>query len=170
MKDSDNRYDLERRMQLLSWQQPNVLNWSQILVNSYKRLLGKELVPNDTDPQNLSRTLFFAPFVIVSHGTEDDPILNYGNQIALQLWETSWKELTKMPSRLTAETVNRETRAQMLERATKQGYIDDYQGIRISSTGKRFAIAKAIIWNLSDRDGNYCGQAATFSQWHHLDD
>lgn len=66
---------------------------------------------------------------------------------------------------MTAEPVNRATRAKMLEQASKQGYIDNYRGIRISSTGQRFAIAGAIIWNLTDEWGRNCGQAATFSDW-----
>jgi hypothetical protein len=47
-----------------------------------------------------------------------------------------------------------------------QGYIDNYQGIRISRTGQRFLIKQAIIWNLTDALGQKCGQAATFSDWH----
>jgi len=31
--------------------------------------------------------MFEAPFVLISHGTEDDPILNYGNRVALWLWQ-----------------------------------------------------------------------------------
>ncbi len=80
----------------------------------------------------------------------------------------NWEELIATPSRLTAEPVNRETRAVMLEQAAKQGYISNCQGIRISSTGKRFLIEQAIIWNLTDEFGQKCGQAATFSDWKWL--
>jgi MEKHLA domain len=51
--------------------------------------------------------LFAAPFVIVSHDTQADPVLNYGNRAALTLWEMSWEELTRTPSRLTVEPVAR---------------------------------------------------------------
>ena len=34
-------------------------------------------------------------------------MLNYGNRAALTLWEMSWEELTRTPSRLTAEPVAR---------------------------------------------------------------
>ena len=54
------------------------------------------------------------PFVLVAHGTEADPVLNYGNATALALWEMSWEELTRTPSRLTAEAPNREERARLL--------------------------------------------------------
>jgi hypothetical protein len=158
-----------KNQQLTIWQQPKIITWSKILTNSFERLLGRKLIADHTNPETISQTLFFAPFVVVSHGTEDDPILNYGNQTALQLWETNWQNLTQMPSRLTAEPINRETRAKMLEQAATKGYIDNYQGVRISSTGKRFAIQQAIVWNLTNEEGKYCGQAATFSHWSLLE-
>ena len=134
------------------------------MANSYHQLLGENLIEFDT-PEHLSKALFHAPFVVVSHGTQADPILNYGNQTALQLWSLSWEELTKTPSRLTTEPVNREIRAAMLEQAAKQGYIDNYRGVRISSTARRFLIEQAVIWNLKDECDRPCGQAATFAHW-----
>ena len=152
-------------MCLSVWQQPEIISWSEILAKNFQQLLGRELIANANTPEKLAKALFQAPFILVSHGTEIDPILNYGNHAALQLWSMEWKEFTTTPSRLTAEPINREIRAQMLEQASKQGYINDYQGIRISSKGKRFSIKEAIIWNLTDISGKKCGQAATFVNW-----
>ena len=152
----------------LIWQQPEAIRWSQILAQSYQKLLGRELADPSYTPEQLAEALFEAPFVVVSHGIEPDPILNYGNQTALNLWSMSWSELTQTPSRLTAESIDRATRASMLERVAKQGYIDNYRGIRISSTGNRFAIERTIIWNLIDESGQNCGQAATFHSWQWL--
>lgn len=76
--------------------------------------------------------------------------------------------LTSTPSRLTAEPMHRDERAQLMTRAARDGFVDDYRGIRISSSGKRFLIERAIIWNLIDADGQRVGQAATFSQWKPL--
>lgn len=150
---------------LLVWQQPEIIRWSQILANSYHQLLGEELIDSALTPESLAKALFHAGFVVVSHGTQADPIFNYGNEIALQLWSIDWDELIKTPSRLSAESVNRETRAKMLEQVAKKGYVDNYQGVRISTTGQRFAIEQTIIWNLTDELGRQCGQAATFSNW-----
>jgi hypothetical protein len=116
----------------------------------------------------MARNVFHAPFVLVSHGTETDPVLNYGNQTALSLWEMSWAELTRTPSRLTAEAPNREERARLLAAVTAHGFIDDYSGIRISKTGRRFRIAQATVWNLLDGHNHYAGQAAIFSRWEFL--
>ena len=153
---------------LLIWQQPKIIRWSQILANNYQQLLGQKLLDSDNTTEELSKALFHAPFVVVSHGIEADPIFNYGNQTALQLWSISWNELIRTPSRLSAEPVNRATRAAMLEQAAAKGYIDNYQGIRITTTGKRFAIEQAIIWNLTNELGKKCGQAAAFSNWQWL--
>lgn len=147
------------------WQQPEIMRWSQILTNSYQQLLGKKLIAAKDNPEELAKALYEASFVVVSHGIQDDPIFNYGNQTALKLWSIGWEQLIQTPSRLSAEPVNRATRAAMLEQAATKGYIDNYQGVRISTTGKRFAIEQAIIWNLTDESGKKCGQAATFSDW-----
>jgi MEKHLA domain len=150
------------------WQQSKIVLWSQILLESYEKLLKRSLIERKGDPSEQAKALFFAPFVVVSHGTESDPILNYGNQIALDLWEMSWEELIQTPSRLTAEPVNRKEREQMLTSAKEKGFINNYRGIRISKTQKRFLIEDGIIWNLTSERGEPCGQAATFSHWSFL--
>ena len=120
------------------------------------------------EPLRLAEKVFHAPFVLVAHGTEADPVLNYGNAAALELWAMSWDEFTRTPSRLTAEAPNREERARLLNAVTTLGFIDDYSGIRISKTGRRFRIAQATVWNLLDERGAYAGQAAMFSHWEFL--
>lgn len=49
-----------------------------------------------------------------------------------------------------------------------KGYVTDYSGIRISSSGRRFSIKGATLWNVLDDDGVLHGQAATFSEWRDL--
>ncbi len=138
------------------------------LLRSFRHWTGRDLIPADGSPEELARRLFRQPFVVISHGTEKDPILNYGNQAALSLWEMSWEEFTKTPSRLTAEPMNREERAGLLAEVAKKGFIDDYRGVRISKTGRRFRVEKAVVWNLLDEKDRTCGQAATFSRWTYL--
>jgi hypothetical protein len=96
---------------------------------------------------------------------EEDPLLNYGNQVALELWEMTWENLTRTPSRLTAEPMNRAEREWMLEQAKARGYLDTYRGVRVTSTGRRFLVENALIWTVVDSAGSTVGQAATFSQW-----
>jgi hypothetical protein len=138
---------------------------TQRMLDSYARWLGAELLPRGGTPEEQALALFEAPFVAVSHDTSPDPILNYGNRTALALWEMDVETLRQTPSRLTAEPLHREERARLMERTTREGFVDDYQGVRISRTGRRFRIERAIVWNLLDEQGNYCGQAATFREW-----
>lgn len=147
------------------WNKPRIVEWSHLLLDSYRHWTGKELVERVGDRNQQARTLFESSFVVVSHGVEPDPILNYGNQSALDLWELSWEQFIKTPSRLTAEPDDRAERARMLERAMLYGYFDGYRGIRISSTGQRFLVERALIWTVTDSAGTPVGQAATFSRW-----
>ncbi|NET39526.1 MAG: MEKHLA domain-containing protein, partial [Cyanothece sp. SIO1E1] len=142
---------------------------NQLLLNSYQRWLGQALVPPHNSAMEQAQALFQAPFVVVSHGAEHDPILNYGNQRALDLWQLDWGQLIQTPSRLTAEPIHRITREQMLAEVTEKGFIDNYRGVRIARTGRKFLVEKAIVWNILDPQNTYCGQAATFSQWSFLD-
>jgi hypothetical protein len=135
------------------------------LVRSYQHWTGRDLLPGVIPGPDLAEKLFTAPFVLVSHGLEPDPVLNYGNQTALTLWEMTWDELTRTPSRLTAEAPNRAERARLLDAVTRHGFIDDYSGVRISKTGRRFRITRATVWNLLTPDGRPGGQAATFDRW-----
>ncbi|MDF0650847.1 MAG: MEKHLA domain-containing protein [Nitrospira sp.] len=155
-------------MKTAQWNEPRIVQWSQWLLDSYRHWTGKELIERVDDRSQQAQTLFEASFVVVSHGVEPDPILNYGNQTALDLWEMSWEQFSKTPSRLTAEPDDRTERARMLERAKLYGYFDGYRGVRISSTGRRFLVEQALIWNVIDSAGSLVGQAATFSQWSNL--
>lgn len=150
------------------WSKPHIIQWSQLLLDSYAHWLRQDLIPRKGDPMAQAQALFSVPFVVVSHGIQSDPILNYGNQTTLTLWEMSWEKLTQTPSRLTAESVHQDERQRMLAGLSQQGFIDDYQGIRISSSGKRFRVQDAIVWNIVDNLGQNHGQAATFSNWQFL--
>ena len=147
------------------WRHASVIAWSRRLLDSYRRWIGEDLLIRTGSSADQARTLFEAPFVVVSHGTEPDPILNYGNQAALDLWEMTWEQLLCTPSRRTAEPVDQEERARMLRLAEQRGYFDRYQGVRISSTGRRFRVDDATVWNVVDGQGTRVGQAATFSRW-----
>jgi hypothetical protein len=135
-----------------------------LIADSHFRLTGRRLVD-----ENTAHALWAAPAVIVAHDTAPDPIFFFGNRRALTLFETAPENFTAMPSRLSAEAELREERARLMARVTRDGFIDDYSGIRISATGQRFRIHRATVWNLVDVAGHLHGQAATFSEWKMLD-
>ncbi|MEB3180496.1 MAG: MEKHLA domain-containing protein [Nostocaceae cyanobacterium] len=147
------------------WQQEAIIIHTQRLLHSFKHWTGKSLLDVNGTPEEIAKSLFVAPFVIVSHGTEKDPIFNYGNRTALELWELSWEDFTQMPSRKTVRDVERKDREQLLLEAATKGFITNYSGIRNSSSGKRFQIQDVLLWNVLDEDNQRCGQAAFFSDW-----
>lgn len=136
-----------------------------ILLDNYQRCFGSDLIERGSGE---AEQLMDAPVVVLSHGTQEDPIFNYGNRCAQELFEMDWETLTALPSRFSAEPLHRGERQQLLEDVRTQGYSDNYRGIRISATGKRFYIESARIWMLLDTKGKTVGQAATFSDWKAL--
>jgi MEKHLA domain len=158
----------------LPWQQALIIQHSRFLCQSFQKWTDKALVelpdvsisPRSVESDfAIAQALFDAPFAVLSHGSEADPVLNYGNQTALTLWQMSWAEFTQMPSRLTAEPISRQERDRLLAEAASQGFISGYRGVRIASTGARFWIENAMIWDVLDDVGNKRGQAAKFDTW-----
>jgi hypothetical protein len=125
-----------------------------LIADSYLRLTGQALL-NDPTPERL----WNAPCVIVAHGSEADPVFFYGNRLALEVFAMDFAGFTRLPSRYSAEPLEREERARLLERVSRDGFIDDY------ASGQRFRIEQAVVWNLIDEKGVCHGQAASFDRW-----
>jgi|SoiMethySBSTD1v2_1073268.scaffolds.fasta_scaffold34428_7 MEKHLA domain-containing protein len=151
--------------ELNDYLQPHV----RLLLDSFHNWTGKNLIHQELSGNEQARELFYAPFVVLSHDSARDPLLNYGNEAGLHLFELNWEELISLPSRFTAEGLHRDERARLLRRVTEHGYIGDYTGVRISRAGRRFLIDQAIVWQVRDEQGGPYGQAATFSRWRFLD-
>ncbi len=149
---------------ILPFQQIEIIEYSLLMSQSYRNFTGKVLI----EGHDLASDLYYAPFPLVSHGNQRDPILRYGNLKAQQLWGMSWDELVRMPSRLTAEPEVAQERQRLLDEASNKGYVDNYRGIRISKDGRRFNVDKTILWNVVDSEGTKYGQAAKIGQWDWL--
>ena len=139
------------------------------LLASWRHWTGRDLVDPRLPEVERARHLFDAPFAVLSHDRGADPILNYANRAGLALFEFTWDELVRTPSRLTTEPLHRQARADLLASVSKQGYIDDYCGVRVSQSGRRFMIERATVWNLLNESGAPYGQAATFNDWKFLE-
>lgn len=130
-----------------------------LIADSFARLLARPLVTAE-DPV---AALWHAPFAVVAHGTEADPLFFFGNRAALAAFETDLDAFVGMPSRLSAEAPLRGERQMLLDRVSAHGFIADYAGVRISAKGRRFRIENAVVWNLIDAEGVRHGQAAMFA-------
>lgn len=138
---------------------------SRLIIESYARLIGWPLIPPAADALAGARALYAASIAVLSHDTGTDPILNYGNRTALELWQTGIEALTATPSRLTAEPMAREAREKIMSEVARTGFVTGYSGVRVTATGKRFRIENVTIFNLAHPDGTFAGQAATFDRW-----
>lgn len=134
-----------------------------LMMASYKRLLGRPLAEN-------AKALYHCDAVVLSHDGAADPVLTYGNLAGQQLWEMGWEQLTALPSRLTAEPAHQAQRDAMFDEMRRKGFIENYNGVRISASGRRFEIRNAVIWPLVDAAGVKKGEAATFTEWPYLPD
>jgi len=152
---------------------PNIQNnflveHTELIRFSYSHWLLDELIPESTSELDFAKRLFEADFALVTHNTDAEPVFNYANQKALDLFEFNWQDFTRLASKHSAEAVNQSERERLLAIVTTKGYIDHYEGIRISKSGKRFVIKNAIVWNLVDKNQVYQGQAACFDQWSYV--
>jgi hypothetical protein len=149
--------------------EPDIANGFQagnasLIISSYQLLTRQSLLPLHEDGSG-GLALYDAHFVVLAHDIQPDPVFFYANRKAQQLFEMTWDELVALPSRQSAEPLVREERQRLLEQVARRGYIDDYSGVRVSKTGKRFRIKAATVWNLLDGAGQVVGQAATFADW-----
>ncbi|WP_274423961.1 MEKHLA domain-containing protein [Chelativorans sp. YIM 93263] len=148
-------------------QQSPILDYDffEVLVESHVRLVGRSFLPPDATPDWL---YYNAPFAVLAHGTGNDPVFAYANKTAQHCFEYTWDDITVLPSRLSAEAPERAERERLLEAVSRQGYIENYRGIRVARSGRRFEISDGVVWQLIDQTGTPRGQAARFSSWQDL--
>jgi hypothetical protein len=144
------------------------LNHGQLICASFKRLIKRDLLKTNQSSQTAISQLFNAPFVLLSHGIEQDPLFNFGNRMALELFELDWQQLLKLPSRHSAEQGERKQREKYLKKVNTNGFIENYSSTRISATGQRFIIQNTIVWDLIDENNKKHGQAAMFKIWQNI--
>ena len=139
-----------------------------LLRNSLLRVSGRDLATGLDLGDGLEAAVHRAPYALLSHDAGDDPHYSYGNATALALYEVTSDQLTSLPSRESTEPAERAERAALLARVAEQGYVDDYHGVRISSSGRRFVMEDAVVWDVVDDDGARHGQAVLFERWTRL--
>jgi len=155
------------------WLSPEAQALAGQLLSSHQQSFATPLLAGlaaDASPGLIAQELFTAEVVVLAHdgadpSSEPGPRLIYANRAALRLWRRPWGAMVGMPSRLTAEPAERASRRQALLAAQAQECLRGYRGIRIDSSGRRFAIEGACLWSLRDGTGRPCGQAARFSSW-----
>jgi len=150
------------------WLTPERLALTGVILTSHQRAFAHPLLAgcgSGRSARQVAQELFAATAAVLAHDGGADPRMIYANRTALRLWRRDWQTLLGMPSRLTAPPDQRHARATALAQARSQEAISGYSGIRIDSEGRLFQIQGARVWSLRDRDGQPCGQAASFESW-----
>jgi hypothetical protein len=148
------------------WLEARALELVIGLLQSHLSQFGRPLIAcRSPDPRQLAQELFSASTVVLAHDGGADPRLIYANAAALRLWRRPWSAMVGMPSRLTAEPIERRARARLLSDALRQQAIRGYTGVRVDRAGRRFQIEAARLWTLPACHGAGRGQAAAFARW-----
>jgi hypothetical protein len=131
------------------------------VMSAFTRATGRDLVAEaGIDPSAPGLSIQFGNFALLTHRGDGDATLNYGNGLALRLWECDWAQFTAMSSRDTAPRDGRQAREAMMEEVAHKGFVRGYCGERISRGGRRFVIRDVTVWRLRDVDGTPFGVAA----------
>ncbi|GAB1584018.1 MEKHLA domain-containing protein [Phyllobacterium phragmitis] len=143
------------------------IGFFNLLSKSYSRFTNKPLVPAAYEGHAAAQWLYEeAPFGLLAHNTDPDPRFIYANKTAQKCFGYDWDEFTALLSRFSAEMPDRDERQRLLDRASRYGYINDYRGIRVAKSGRRFWIDQVTLWQLIDEEGTLHGQAALIPEWH----
>ena len=141
----------------------------RLLRDSFRHWTGRDLLSPRMDDVGAARFLFSAAFALASQDTAKDPLFNYANRTALNLFAMRWQEFAGLPARLSAEPAKQAERERLLSEVSEKGFYEGYSGVRIGRHGRRFMIIDAVVWNLAATPGGPClGQAAMFKRWKML--
>ncbi|GJP68573.1 hypothetical protein CLOP_g25254 [Closterium sp. NIES-67] len=146
----------------------DIIMHSLELIDSYYRATGRPMFDKAVEVAEAAKELWSAPFLVMSHGTEDDPIFNYGNESALRAFESTWADFTALPSRYSSADPDSPARKELLHQA-EEGPKDLKGLVRVSTKGTKFEIDDGVLWTLVATDGERFGQAAVIREWHLLD-
>lgn len=135
-----------------------------LLEASYRHWLGQPLPRPPGLPQAEALTWLHerAPYALLAHGNESDPLFCYANEQALRCFGYPRAEFIGMPSRYSASLQDRAERQRLMNAVGRQGYASGYEGWRVDKAGEAFQIHAGVVWNLLDATGQRLGQAALF--------
>jgi len=134
---------------------------------SFARVTGGNL-GLDIHAPDLGRKIYSADFALLTHRGDGQATLNYGNGLALRLWECDWEGFTAMPSRATAPGDASTARDELMAKVARDNFVTGYSGKRISARGRLFLIRNVTVWRLLDEAGASFGVGAFFREYEQL--
>jgi len=141
------------------------MEWRQIIENvdrSFYHLTGRILSTPPGLPDRVAWLHESAPFSLVVHSADKDPVFLYLNNTGLNSFKYPVEEVLGYPSRFSAREEDRSEREVLLQRVSTAGIADSYNGVRVDKYGTPFSIFGGIVWQLFREDKTVWGQAALF--------
>jgi hypothetical protein len=86
---------------------------------SYARVTGKPAMVTG----RTGRSVWSGDFALLTHRGDPQAMLNYGNALALRLWECGWDQFRATPSSATAPEEGRAARAEMMQQVVQRGFV-----------------------------------------------
>jgi len=139
---------------------PRFITRAREILDSYARLLGRELIPRSGDAAEDARRLFDLPLAVLAHDTSPQPLLDWANQAAAMAFDATPEALLGLPSAATAPADAVADRGKLFEALARDGFVTGYSGVRISLTGRRFVIDDVTVLEVTDAAGSPAGHAA----------
>lgn len=130
------------------------------ILDSYRRLLGRELLPRSGDATEDARRLFDLPLAVLAHDTAPQPRLDWANRAAAMAFDATPESLLGRPSAATTPADAVADRGKLFEALARDRFVTGYSGVRVSLTGRRFVIDDVTVFEVTDADGRPAGHAA----------
>jgi PAS domain-containing protein len=158
---------MSMRVKTPLFEDPAVIEHSTHIIASYDSVFGASLLGRQFySAAAMAKSLYHAPFTVVAHNV--DNVFNYGNAQALFMFKKNRDELIGMESYKTVSELDRGTRERLLQGVYQFGFVDNYKGVRVAGDGSLLEITDVRIWNVTNHEGAFIGQAAMIPHWHHL--
>ena len=103
-----------------------------------------------------------APFGLLVHDTQEDPVFIYANQRAQELFGYTQQEFLEIPSRKSAPSMEQQGRNQLLAEVAEIGIAQGYTGTRVDKQGNLFEITNVSVWKVLDAKQQVVAEAAMF--------
>lgn len=126
--------------------------------------IQSKLSSHASSPETAKQLHYNQRFGVLSHGTQPDPIYNYGNIASLELFEQTLENLCKTPSRYSTIPELMEDRSNLIEDIETQGYGLIDKAIRVSAKGNLFLIHQILVWTVFSDDNERLGLAAIYDR------
>jgi hypothetical protein len=132
--------------------------------NGMFQWIQTKLLPEDEPVTTIQQLNANARFGVLSHGTQPDPIFNYGNMASLELFEQNIEDLCQTPSRYSTVPELMDDRSDLIQDIEIKGYGCIKNAIRVSAKGNLFLISQILVWTVFDDDDNRIGLAAIYDR------